>query len=322
MTIMNHSPKNSNPLCGMILIDKPIGMTSHQVVSSVRKILQMDKVGHLGTLDPFASGLLPILIGGATRLSDEILGSQKQYLFTIKFGVETDTLDPQGRIIAEKIVPADFEQKIRYVLPQFHGEIAQIPPAYSALKMHGKPLYAYMRAIGQLPCAIETKKRNIQIQRLEIIHADQDKCEITLRTLCGKGTYIRSLARDLADAIGTVGHCSALRREFLEPSWHVNNSIAFSQENKPSADFLISNLISPQNILPAIPNFVLSEIHTKFLLSGNVCSVDKTELVLEKETMKSSYVFITSKNNEVMYYGTMEEIQNERIKICPKKKMY
>jgi tRNA pseudouridine55 synthase len=306
----------------MVLIDKPIGMTSHQVVSAVRKILQMDKVGHLGTLDPFASGLLPILIGGATRLSDEILGSQKQYLFTIKLGMETDTLDLHGQIVNEKSVPVDFEEKIRHVLPQFHGEIAQIPPVYSALKMQGKPLYAYMRAVGQLPCAIETKKRNIQIQSLEIIHSDQDKSEITLRALCGKGTYIRSLARDLAYAIGTVGFCNALRREFLEPDWHVNNAVVFLQENKPSADDLLSNLISPQTILPNIPHFVLSEIHTKFLLSGNVCFVDKTELVLEKEPMESSYVFITSKNNEVMYYGTMEDIQNERIKICPKKKMY
>lgn len=319
---MNHNAISSHPLCGMVLIDKPIGMTSHQVVSAVRKILQMDKVGHLGTLDPFASGLLPILIGGATRLSDEILGSQKQYLFTIKLGIETDTLDLHGQIVNEKSVPVDFEEKIRQVLPQFHGEIEQIPPVYSALKMQGKPLYAYMRAVGQLPCAIETKKRNIQIQKLEIIHSDQDKSEITLRALCGKGTYIRSLARDLAYAIGTVGFCNALRREFLEPDWHVNNAVVFLQENKPSADDLLSNLISPQAILPNIPHFVLSEIHTKFLLSGNVCFVDKTELVLEKEPMESSYVFITSKNNEVMYYGTMQDIQNERIKICPKKKMY
>lgn len=309
-------------LCGMILMDKPIGLTSHQVVSCVRKTLGIDKVGHLGTLDPFASGLLPILVGGATRLSDEILGSEKQYLFTIKLGQETDTLDIHGKITSEKDVPVDFEEKINCVLHQFQGEIEQTPPVYSALKMQGKPLYAYMRAVGELPFSIETKKRPIQIHKLEIVASDKQKNEITLRTLCGKGTYIRSLARDLANAIGTVGFCSALRREFLAPSWHADESLRFCPENRPSASLLLSHLMPPQKILPQTPNLILSEKHTKFLLSGNVCFVDKTELVLEKDLVHPHSVFITSKNNAVMYYGTVENTDTEWIKICPKKKMY
>lgn len=309
-------------LCGMLLVDKPEGLTSHAVVSYIRKTLHIDKVGHLGTLDPFASGLLPILIGGATRLSDEILSSQKQYLFTIQFGTETDTLDSCGQIVKQEKVPQDFEQKIKNILPNFLGEVEQVPPVYSALKMQGRPLYEYMRAVGKLPHSIETKKRKIQIHSMDFVHADPEKLQITLRTLCGKGTYIRALARDMAQAIGTVGFCSALRREWIDPQWSVSNAVGFLKDSRPSAETITQNLITPEKILPQTPKISLSEKHTKLLSSGNVCIVNRSELAIQKEFALPNSIFVTSQSEEVMYYGSAENLSAETVKICPKKKMY
>lgn len=309
-------------LCGMILVDKPVGMTSHQIVSYFRKNLPVEKVGHLGTLDPFASGLLPILLGGATRLSDEILGSKKQYLFTIQLGTETDTLDIQGKPIATAPVPSDFYDRIVSALPGFHGQIEQVPPVYSALKMNGQPLYAYMRGVGQLPLDIETKKRMIEIHSIDIVSFHQEASEITLRVLCGKGTYVRSLSRDIAKKIGTLGFCKQLRREFLDPHWHVDDAVVFLKDNPPGKSQLIPCLVPPEKILPNVPHFFLKEKYTPLLRSGNVCLLDKEELVLDNDPVLPLSAFISSNDNETMYYGFVEHAQTDGIKICPKKKMY
>ena len=164
---------NKKNLCGLVLIDKAAEINSHKIVSAMRKILNIDKVGHLGTLDPFATGLLPVLIGGATRLSDEIMDGKKQYLFTISLGTETDTLDYSGRVISDAAVPENFNEKIQENLYQFTGNIEQVPPVYSALKMNGRPLYEYMRATGKLPDSIETKKRIVQIFRWTQRHSSK-----------------------------------------------------------------------------------------------------------------------------------------------------
>lgn len=141
---------DSAPLCGLILVDKQPGITSHFVVARIRKILKLDKVGHLGTLDPFASGLLPIMIGGATRLADEVMEGKKGYLFEISFGSETDTLDIEGQVVRTEAVPENFALQLVDVLNQFTGLISQVPPSFSALKMNGKPLYEHMRGKGEL----------------------------------------------------------------------------------------------------------------------------------------------------------------------------
>ena len=313
--------------CGLILVDKAPDMTSHKIVSLVRKALNIDKVGHLGTLDPFATGLLPVLIGGATRLSDEVMDGKKQYLFTIKFGKETDTLDATGRIVEEKNVPQNFAELIEAKLKLFQGEIEQIPPVYSALKMNGKPLYEYMRASGSIPNPIETKKRKIFIEKLEIVNSNLSEESISLRVLCGKGTYVRSLARDLAKAINTVGYCSQLRREFVEP-WHVENAIYVSadiekQELKNKID---SNLIPVTDILPEIPLIELDESFLKQISSGNIVILDGNtsflpELFLQQKQINSAFVKIT--NFEVMFYSEIKFLaETNQFKIMPKKKMY
>ena len=314
-------------LCGLVLIDKDAGITSHKVVSAMRKILNIDKVGHLGTLDPFATGLLPVLIGGAARLSDEVMDGKKQYLFTIALGTETDTLDYSGRVIDQSEVPKNFDEKIKEVLKQFVGSIEQVPPVYSALKMNGKPLYEYMRATGKLPDSIETKKRQVIIDKIEVVTFDKNLNSITLRTLCGKGTYIRSLARDISKAIGTVGHCSQLRREYVEP-WSVEHAIFFSLESIIDPNLVIQKMISPEQMLPNIPKVVLSEEFLKPLSSGNVMFVtgdqlgDKVDLNSVRNGSSENKIFVSIENDSQMFFSEIEFIQTNNVfKIMPKKKI-
>ena len=156
---------------GLILIDKGPNFTSHNIVAYIRKLFKNEyetevKVGHLGTLDPFATGLLPVLVGGVTRLSDEMMDGKKQYLFSIKLGTETDTLDNTGLVVKEMPVPENYVQLLEKKLNGFKGKIEQVPPVYSALKMNGRPLYEYMRSEGKLPAEIETKKRSVFFETL------------------------------------------------------------------------------------------------------------------------------------------------------------
>jgi tRNA pseudouridine55 synthase len=198
---------------GWLIIDKPVGPGSTQVVSAVKRALKSGgypklKVGHGGTLDPLASGVLPVALGEATKLSGRMLDADKIYDFTIGFGTETDTLDGEGEVIAtSEIRPS--EQAIEAVLARFTGPIEQVPPAYSALKIEGKPAYARARAGEEL----EMKARSVVIRSLTLATGRSEVLSsTTLTARVSKGTYIRSLARDIARALGTVGHVTMLRR--------------------------------------------------------------------------------------------------------------
>ena len=214
-------------LNGWIVLDKPVGLGSTTAVSAVKRILRQagepkTKVGHGGTLDPLASGVLPIAIGEATKLAGRMLDATKAYDFTIRFGVETDTLDAEGECIATSAVTPTADE-VSAVLPHFTGKIEQVPPAYSALKIGGKAAYARARA-GE---DVELNSRAVTIFDLRLIEATCDGA--TLAATVSKGTYIRSLARDIARALGTVGHISYLRRTRAGP---------FSLESAISLDFL------------------------------------------------------------------------------------
>src|SRR3954452_24128166 len=205
-------------LHGWIILDKPVGLGSTQAVSAVKRLLReagepKTKVGHGGTLDPLASGVLPIALGEATKVAGRMLDATKGYEFTIGFGEETDTLDGEGQVIATSDVRPTIEQ-IEAVLPRFTGEIEQVPPAYSALKIVGKAAYARVRA-GE---KVELKARTVTIHSLTARHRELDgPQEITLSATVSKGTYIRSLARDIARALNTVGHVAMLRRTRAGP---------------------------------------------------------------------------------------------------------
>jgi tRNA pseudouridine55 synthase len=236
-------------LHGWIVLDKPIGLGSTQAVSAVKRLLReagepSTKVGHGGTLDPLATGVLPIALGEATKLAGRMLDATKEYDFTIRFGEETDTLDAEGQVVATSDARPTAEQ-MEAALPRFTGEIEQVPPAFSALKVSGKAAYARARA-GE---NVELKARTITIHSLSIRHPresggpassqeqrdsrlrenDEKLDEITLSTTVSKGTYIRSLARDIARALNSVGHVTMLRRTRAGP---------FSLETAISLDFL------------------------------------------------------------------------------------
>jgi tRNA pseudouridine55 synthase len=202
-------------LHGWIILDKPLGLGSTTAVSAVKRILRQagepkTKVGHGGTLDPLATGVLPIALGEATKLAGRMLDATKSYDFTIKFGEETDTLDAEGKVVAESEVRPTARQ-IETLLPSFTGKIEQIPPAYSALKIEGKAAYTRARA-GE---DVELKPRQVTI--FELILREATANEATLSATVSKGTYVRSLARDIARALRTVGHVSYLRRTRAGP---------------------------------------------------------------------------------------------------------
>ena len=214
-------------LHGWIILDKSVGFGSTTAVSAVKRILReagepKTKVGHGGTLDPLASGVLPIALGEATKLCGRMLDATKAYDFSIRFGQETDTLDAEGEVVATSDVRPTRDQ-IAAVLTQFTGEIEQIPPAYSALKVDGTPAYKRARAGEEL----ELKPRRVTVADLHLLSATDD--ETTLSCTVSKGTYIRSLARDIAHALGTVGHVSYLRRTRAGP---------FGLDQAVSLDFL------------------------------------------------------------------------------------
>ena len=241
-------------LHGWIILDKPVGLGSTQAVGAVKRLLReagepKTKVGHGGTLDPLASGILPIALGEATKLAGRMLDASKAYEFTIRFGEETDTLDAEGQVVERSDVMPSLEA-IESVLPRFTGEIEQVPPAFSALKIEGKAAYARARAGEQL----KMKSRRVTVHSLALKSAGTDGA--TLSATVSKGTYIRSLARDIARALRTVGHVTMLRRTRAGP---------FGLESAISLDFLESAakarsltravlpLIAALDDIPALP---------------------------------------------------------------------
>lgn len=202
-------------LHGWLVVDKPVGPTSAQVVGKLKWALRQGghgkvKIGHGGTLDPLASGVLPIALGEATKLTGHLLNGPKAYRFTIRFGTATTTDDAEGAVVAESQVRPDADA-IRAVLPRFTGPIRQRPPAYSALKIDGERAYALARA-GAAP---ELAERNLLIHELTLQETTAETATLDVR--CSKGTYVRSLARDIAEALGTVGHVALLRRTAAGP---------------------------------------------------------------------------------------------------------
>lgn len=194
---------------GILVVNKPYGCTSHDVVSKVKRTLKQ-KVGHTGTLDPMATGVLPLLIGKGTLISKYLINHDKIYEATIKLGIKTDTLDSEGQIIDEKEVPEELFEKefVQTVLKSFLGEQTQIPPMYSAIKVNGKKLYDYARN-GE---RVEVPERNIKIYNIELLNIDVLNKEIKFRVESSKGTYIRTLCDDISKKLGTIGYMCALNR--------------------------------------------------------------------------------------------------------------
>lgn len=220
--------RKGNPVHGWLILDKPLGLSSSKAVGVVRRILTAAKAGHGGTLDPLATGILPIALGEATKTVSYAMHGAKSYEFTLQFGNQTTTDDREGEVIATSDVRPD-EVAITSALPGFVGEITQRPPIFSAIKVDGQRAYdiarkAVAEGLDSLP---ELESRQVEIDRFELRTTTADSA--TFFVACGKGTYIRSLARDLAIVLGTVGHVSQLRRLSVGP---------FDETDAISLDFL------------------------------------------------------------------------------------
>ena len=194
---------------GIIIINKSKNCTSHDIVQKAKKIFH-EKVGHTGTLDPMATGVLPLLIGKGTLCSKYLIHHDKVYDVELTLGVKTDTADSEGTVIEERHIPQEIFQKdkIEKILKSFLGKQEQIPPMYSAIKVKGKKLYEYARK-GQ---TIEIQPRQIEIYKMELLQMKEEQKQIRFRVACSKGTYIRSLCEDIAERLGTVGYMSSLNR--------------------------------------------------------------------------------------------------------------
>lgn len=250
---------------GVVLLDKPAGMSSQGAVTAVKRAFNADKAGHTGTLDPMATGLLPICLGEATKYSQDLLEADKTYIARVKFGSRTDTGDAEGLTIAELPVPVfanetDLRSAIDALLPKFTGAISQVPPMYSALKRDGKPLYEYARAGVEL----ERTPRDITIHSIR--WADITWPEATLEVSCSKGTYIRVLAEDIGNALGCGAHLVGLRRTEVG---HLNLEQSFTIESiqnglKNSADYILP----VDALLQTLPHLTVDEQQAKRLEMG------------------------------------------------------
>ena len=203
MNVMKKTPRRA--LDGVLLLDKPLGLSSNDALVRAKRMLSAQKAGHTGTLDPLATGLLPLCFGEATKFSQDLLEADKTYEATLRLGERTTTGDAEGEVIERRAVTCD-AAAAEAIFPQFRGDILQVPPMYSALKRDGKPLYEYARA-GE---TLEREARPVTIHALEII--DVALPFVTIRVTCSKGTYVRTLGEDIGEALGCGAHLTMLRR--------------------------------------------------------------------------------------------------------------
>ena len=251
---------------GILIINKEKGCTSHDIVYKVKKIFN-EKVGHTGTLDPLAEGVLPILIGKGTLCSKYLINHDKKYVVNLALGQKTETADLEGKIIEEKNIPDKSltQSKIEKVLKSFIGKQQQMPPIYSAIKVNGKKLYEYARK-GQ---NVEIKPREIEIYDIKLINIDAQKKQIQFEVFCGKGTYIRSLCEDIAEKLETVGYMESLKRiQVGDFKIEESSKIQELEENKEDTKYLESKIISVEEIFKNKEKIKLDDKKMQLFLNG------------------------------------------------------
>ena len=273
---MMTQPKTKSIVSGVLLIDKPQGMTSQQVVSKVKYLLKSDvhdskKAGHTGTLDPMATGLLPICLGEATKFSHYQLDAVKSYQAIIKLGEQTDTGDAEGQIIATSPVPHVTQAMLQSVTEQFLGEIMQVPPMYSALKKDGKKLYELARE----GIEVERAARPLTIYELSLTPLSDQQLQLTVT--CSKGTYVRVLAEDIAKALGTLGHLTALRR-IQTGDFEIANAITLADFAALDVAARFDKLLAVDACVHSLPSLVLDDNQSKRIRQGQRLNVKTTML--------------------------------------------
>jgi tRNA pseudouridine55 synthase len=259
--------RKGDPVHGWLIVDKPLGLTSSAVVGKVKWLFNAAKAGHGGTLDPMASGILPIAFGEATKTVSYVMAGIKVYRFTIRWGESRTTDDAEGEVSATSDVRPG-ETAIKAALPSFLGDIEQVPPAYSAIKVDGRRAYNLARS----GVSVELKPRTIHIERFELIECD-DADHATFEVVAGKGSYMRGLARDLALKLGTCGHISALRRLKVGP---FDEKLAISLDKLESLGHsapLADQLLAVETALDDIPALALTQEEARNLRHGRAISI-------------------------------------------------
>lgn len=257
---------------GIIIINKEKQYTSNDVVQIVKHTLN-EKVGHTGTLDPNATGVLPILIGKGTKISKYLINHDKIYEAVLALGVKTDTADGEGEVLENRAVDKDIlvKENINNVFKSFIGKQTQIPPMYSAIKIDGKKLYDYARNGEQ----IDIPARNIEIYNLELIRIDKQSNQIEFKIECSKGTYIRTLCEDIAERLGTIGYMKELNR-IQVGKFNIKDSIKINElkENKENTEYLNNHIISVEEILKDKEKIILEEKQIEKFLNGVKLNID------------------------------------------------
>lgn len=249
---------------GLILINKPKGWTSHDVVNKLRSILHQKKIGHTGTLDPMATGVLPVLLGNATKLSKYLIEHDKTYIAVIKLGLKTNTGDEEGEIIERKEVNIDILENtyIEDVLKSFIGKQKQKPPMYSAIKINGKKLYEYARNNE----FVEIPERDIEVYEAKLLEINRNELEIKIQLSVSKGTYIRKLCEDISEKLGTVGYMKELVRTRVD-KYHIKDSIDLDYI-KNNIDNVNNFCISIEEIFDGNNKIILPKDKLKHFLNG------------------------------------------------------
>lgn len=278
---MSRSKNRFRDIDGILLLDKPLGLSSNQALQRVRHLYKAAKAGHTGALDPLATGVLPVCLGEATKFSQFLLDADKTYYTRARLGITTDSGDAEGNVVAERPVPVLNEEMLQQVLARFCGEIEQVPPMYSALKHQGQPLYKLARQ----GIEIERPARTVTIHTLTLVAWNQEYLDLQVH--CSKGTYIRTLVEDIGEALGCGAHVSLLRRDqsagfTLEQCYRLEQLQALSpapEDESAEAFAALDRLLLPVDAgLEHIPVILLDSKQTGSILQGQMVKIDAVSL--------------------------------------------
>jgi len=285
---------------GVLLLDKPSGMTSNAALQKARRLFNAAKAGHTGTLDPMATGLLPLTFGEATKFSADLLNADKSYRATIKLGVTTTSGDADGTVVATRGVEVP-DQTLQAALSRFVGTIEQVPPMHSALKHDGQPLYKLARAGGK----VERAPRQVSVHRLKLIERRED--ELVVDVDCSKGTYVRVLAEDIGRALGCGAHLSALRRT-RAGRLRVDDAVTLAVLEALAPELRLAKLLPEDELLASLATVLLDDVHAARFRQGQ-------RLALDAEP-RGSRVRVYGGENELLGTATISEwgvVEPERL---------
>ncbi len=299
---MGRRRRQGRNINGILLLDKPMGITSNAALQQVKRLFNACKAGHTGSLDPLATGVLPLCFGEATKFSQFLLDADKYYRARIRLGITTDSGDADGKVLEEKPVPAFSDAEIERVFENYRGEISQVPSMFSALKVDGQPLYKLARQGVE----IERKARQVTIHELKLL--DRAEQELTIDVRCSKGTYVRSLAEDIGGDLGCGAHVAGLRRLAAGP-FLVEETVSIEQLETLAGDYAAMDA-KLQPIGAAVkdwPAVALTDVTASFLRQGQPVQISNAP------TSGWVSIFEEAMNDEVAFIGVGEILDDGKI---------